>query len=62
MACSSAASRRLKAALLNPLPPLGLAPELRAEVLTAGGPERLRLVRRGWKWTEMKVVDETQVE
>eukprot|EP00913_Durusdinium_trenchii_P028031 g26280.t1 len=41
------ASRRLKAALLNPLPPLGLAPELRAEVLTAGGPERLRLVRRG---------------
>ncbi|CAK9017587.1 unnamed protein product [Durusdinium trenchii] len=35
------------AALLNPLPPLGLAPELRAEVLTAGGPERLRLVRRG---------------
>ncbi|CAJ1433812.1 unnamed protein product [Effrenium voratum] len=36
------------AALINPLPPLGLAPELRAEVLAAEDPqERLQRVRAG---------------
>ena len=37
-----------KAALLNPLPPLGVAPELRPQVLAAPDvPTRLRLVREG---------------
>ena len=38
-----------QAALLNPLPPLGLAPELRAQVLQADtAVARLRAVGRGW--------------
>ena len=42
------ASNLCKAALLNPLPPLGVAPELRADVLAAEtAAARLQVVKRG---------------